>query len=118
MPGRGATRHPREKRSQRMVRRRRLTSANPAEERTRVLMAAAGSGAADGGVTAKVLTVAWRSSIRQLAVLALAVPVLPNPKRRKVTDWFSGRVTGEPSVADWKVHELLVVPVKEARGDA
>ena len=69
-----------------VVRRRRLTRAMPAALTTRLLMAAAGSGTEDGGVTAKVATVAWRSSTRQLAVLALAEPPLPKPKRRNVTD--------------------------------
>ena len=90
----------------------------PAVLTTRLLMAVAGSGTEDGGVTARVATVAWRSSIRQFAVLALAEPPLPKPNRRKVTDWFSGRVTGVASVADWYVHELLVVPAKEAREEA
>ncbi len=90
----------------------------PAVLTTRLLMAVAGSGTEDGGVTARVATVAWRSSMRQLAVLALAEPGLPKPNRRKVTDWFSGRVTGVARVADWYVHEPLVVPVKEATDDA
>ena len=58
----------------------------PAVLMTRLLMAVAGSGTEDGGVTASVATVAWRSSTRQLAVLALADPELPKPKRRNVTD--------------------------------
>ncbi len=98
-----------------VVRRRRLTRAKPAAVTTRLLMAVAGSGTVAGGVAAMVATVAWRSSTRQLAVLALAVPAPPKPKSRNVTDWFSGRVTGVPRVADWNVHVPLVVPVKEAR---
>ncbi len=101
-----------------VVRRRRLTRAKPAALTTRLLMAVAGSGTEAGGVAARVATVAWRSSMRQLAVLALAEPEPPKPKRRNVTDWFSGRVTGVPSVADWNVHVPLVVPVKEAREEA
>ena len=90
----------------------------PAVLTTRLFMAVAGSGTVDGGVTARVATVALRSSMRQLAVLALAEPPLPKPNRRKVTDWFSEKVSGAASVADWYVHVPLVVPVKEATDDA